>query len=247
MKEIEEAVLVGRADVAVHSAKDLPSTTAEGLVLGAFPRRADPRDALVGARLWDLEPGSAVATGAARRRCQLAWLRPDLSFVGLRGNIGTRLGRVPPGGAVVVAMAALERLGQLGVVAEALDPLTVVPQVGQGSLALECREGDAWTLEALVPLDDTGTRHEVEAERSFAAALGAGCDVPVGALGRWDGSSVHLVAAVASRDGHVMVRSEAKGPSEEVGTALAKTMLERCGAGDLLGVTGLPLFEGSPS
>ncbi|MGH9136037.1 MAG: hydroxymethylbilane synthase, partial [Acidimicrobiales bacterium] len=135
-KEVQAAVLDGRADLAVHSAKDLPSVTPPGLHLAAVPERADPRDALVGRRLAELPPGARVATGSNRRRVQLADQRPDLTFTGLRGNIATRLRRVAEGDvdAVVVAAAALTRLGRLGEAAEVLDPSDVVPQVGQGAL-----------------------------------------------------------------------------------------------------------------
>ena len=134
VKEVEQALLDGRADVAVHSAKDLPSTSAtDELEIVAVPGRADPRDALVGLGLSELGPGARVATGAARRRAQLAWLRPDLRFEELRGNVGTRLDKVPAAGAVVVAFAALERLGLTGLAAELLSTSTMLPQVGQGA------------------------------------------------------------------------------------------------------------------
>src|SRR5580704_1977506 len=128
VKEVQAAVLEGRADVAVHSAKDLPSTSAPGLLLAAFPGRADPRDALVGAPLAALGPGALVATGSVRRRAQLAWVRPDLTFTGLRGNVATRLDRVPAGGAAVVAAAALERLGLADRAAEILAVEVMLPQ-----------------------------------------------------------------------------------------------------------------------
>src|SRR5437660_2525976 len=142
VKEIQAAVLDGRADLAVHSAKDLPSTEPDGLVIGAVPPREDPRDALVGGTLQGLPPGARVATGSVRRRAQLAWLRPDLTFRGLRGNIETRLRQASGFDAVVVAAAALVRLGRIDAADEVLDPALVVPQVGQGALAVECRTDD---------------------------------------------------------------------------------------------------------
>ena len=145
VKELEEALLAGRIDVAVHSAKDLPSRVADGLVLAAVPRRGDPRDALVGRALDELPSGATVATGSVRRRAQLRTLRPDLRFVELRGNIGTRMERVPPDGAIVVAAAALDRLGWLDRAAEVFDVERVCPQVGQGALAVECRADDPTT------------------------------------------------------------------------------------------------------
>jgi hydroxymethylbilane synthase len=180
-KEVQQAVLDGRADVAVHSAKDLPSVNVDGLVIAAIPARGDPRDALVGAALDELAPGATVATGAVRRRAQLRHLRPDLVFAELRGNIGTRLERVPPGGAIVVAMAALERLGLTARAAEVLDVERMCPQVGQGALAVECRVDDESTLALLAEIDHASSRRAVEAERGFLSAFGGGCDVPIAA------------------------------------------------------------------
>jgi hydroxymethylbilane synthase len=158
VKEVQAAVLEGRADAAVHSAKDLPSVSAPGLLIAAIPPRADPRDALVGSTLDRLPPGARVATGSVRRRAQLAWLRPDLTFVGLRGNIATRLERVPPGGAVVVAAAAVQRLGLADQVSELLEVAVMLPQVGQGALGIECRAGDEATIEVLASIDDPVAR-----------------------------------------------------------------------------------------
>ncbi len=141
VKEVQAAVLAGQADVAVHSAKDLPAVTHDDLVIAAVPRRADARDALVGSTLDDLAAGAVVATGSVRRRAQLAWLRPDLTFAGLRGNIDTRLRRAGEYGAIVVAAAALDRLGLADRATQLLSPSVMLPQVGQGSLAVECRVG----------------------------------------------------------------------------------------------------------
>ena len=143
VKEVQAAVLDGRADFAVHSAKDLPSVEVPGLVLACVPERGEPRDALVGSTLADLPTGALVATGSVRRRSQLAWLRPDLTFTGLRGNIATRLAKAPDFGAIVMAAAALERLGLADRAAEVLEPDVMLPQVGQGALAIECRANDA--------------------------------------------------------------------------------------------------------
>lgn len=181
VKEVQRAVLDGRADVAVHSAKDLPTEGDPGLVVGAWCVRRDPRDALVGARLGDLADGATVATGSARRRAQLRAVRPDLDFVELRGNIGTRLERIPERGAIVMAVAALEILGLTERVAELLDPTVFVPMVGQGCVAVEHRFGDSGVRDALAAIDDVATRHAVETERAFLAVLGSGCSLPVGA------------------------------------------------------------------
>jgi hydroxymethylbilane synthase len=147
VKEVQAAVLEGRADIAVHSAKDLPSETHPGLMMAAVPERADARDVLVGSSLDGLAPGAVVATGSVRRRSQLAWARPDLTFSGLRGNIDTRLAKAPGFGAIVMALAPLHRLGLFDQVRgehtiEVLEPAVMLPQVGQGALAIECRVGD---------------------------------------------------------------------------------------------------------
>ncbi|HEY5664476.1 MAG TPA: hydroxymethylbilane synthase [Ilumatobacter sp.] len=181
VKEVQMAVLDGRADVAVHSAKDLPTTPQDGLVLGAFTERRTAADALIGRSLVDLPGGATVATGSVRRRAQLGRARPDLRFVELRGNIETRLAKVPEGGAIVMAVAALEVLGLTRHIAEVLDPAEFVPAVGQGCVAVECRDGDRRLIEALAGIDHHLTRFEVTVERAFLAELGSGCSLPVGA------------------------------------------------------------------
>ena len=187
VKEVQQAVLDGRADVAVHSAKDLPSgPPPEGLVLAAVPPRGDPRDALVGTPLADLAPGACVATVSVRRRAQLTVMRPDLVFADLRGNIDTRLAKVPDGGAIVMAMAALDRLGRTDRVAEALSVEQMVPQVGQGALAVECRHADRAVRDRLGKIEAPLDRRFVELERTFLATLGGGCDRPVGAHAHLD-------------------------------------------------------------
>jgi hydroxymethylbilane synthase len=176
-----------RADVAVHSAKDLPSSeTVAGLMIAAVPERADPRDALVGRSLEDLAPGAVVATGSPRRRVQLSNVRPDLAFHDLRGNIGTRLERVPPDGSVVVAVAALERLSLGSHAVEVLPVSVMLPQVGQGAIALRCRDDDERTVSVLEEIDDEAAHVALRAERAFLARLGGGCDAPVGAYATVD-------------------------------------------------------------
>jgi hydroxymethylbilane synthase len=189
VKEVQAAVLRGEADAAVHSAKDLPAApelSPPGLMLAAFPERADPRDLLVGARLANLPPGATVATGSVRRRTQLANLLPDLTYTDLRGNLGTRLAAVGRRDvvAVVVAKAAADRLGWEppdGVDTEVLDQLVMVPQVGQGALAVECRTDDGATRALLAAIDDAEVRRTVSAERTYLAELGGSCTLPVGA------------------------------------------------------------------
>ena len=181
VKEVQLAVLDGRADAAVHSAKDLPTTPHDGLVIGAYTERRTAADALIGRSLVDLPVGATIATGSVRRRAQLHRARPDLEFVELRGNIHTRLGKVPAGGAIVMAVAALEVLELTEHVAETLDPAEFVPAVGQGCVAVECRTVDQRLLDALEAIDHLSTRRDVCVERGFLAELGSGCSLPVGA------------------------------------------------------------------
>lgn len=181
VKEVQRAVLEGRADVAAHSAKDLPSATPDELQIAAFTERRTANDALVGATLARLTEGATIATGSVRRRAQLARLRPDLRFVDLRGNIPTRLERIPDGGAIVMAVAALEILGLTDRIAETLDLVAAVPMVGQGCVAAECRADDVITAGVLAAIDHAATRRAVECERAFLAELGAGCSMPVAA------------------------------------------------------------------
>jgi hydroxymethylbilane synthase len=181
VKEVQRAVLDGRADIAVHSAKDLPTTPADGLTIGAFSARRDPSDALVGASLDQLEQGATVASGSVRRRAQLARVRPDLRFVELRGNIDTRLSKIPAGGAIVMAVAALQILDLTDRIAQKLPLDDFVPAVGQGCVAVERRSDDVLTAAVVAQVDHAATRHAVEVERAFLAELGSGCALPVGA------------------------------------------------------------------
>lgn len=222
-KEVQTAVLEERADVAVHSAKDLPPVAPPGLVLAAVPERLDPADALVGTPLLVLGPGATVATGAPRRRALLLAARPDLNVVGLRGNIATRLGAVERNGhgAVVVAMAALLRLGLEERCAERLDPEWFVPQVGQGAIALECLEGSATEL-GLEEIDEPDSHRALVAERAFLSALGVGCDLPGGAYGTVQDGAVTVRGVLLSDDGAYVVRGSEQGTEPEaVGSALA--------------------------
>lgn len=236
VKEVQAAVLDGRADFAVHSAKDLPATAPDGLVLAAVPVREDPRDALVGSTLDGLPVGAHVATGSVRRRAQLAALRPDLTFSGLRGNIETRLRKAGAFNAIVVAAAALARLGRTGEAAQLLDPAIVLPQVGQGALAVEAREGDADVLAALAALEHRPSRLAVDAERAYLRELGGGCDLPVAAHARVgaDGE-VTLTAMLATLDGHIVLQATESGrDTEELGRSLARRLIDRSGGAWLL-------------
>lgn len=237
VKEVEQAVLDGRADLAVHSAKDLPSLgETEDLTIVAVPKRADPRDALVGRGLSELGPGAHVATGAPRRRAQLAWLRPDLRFEELRGNISTRLGKVPEGGAVVMAYAALERLGIADLAAQVLSVSAMMPQVGQGALAIQCRAADEATAEVLRLIDDAESHRCLDAERAFLNELGGGCELPVGAYGEIGvGGTIELRGLVASPDGLIVLRRALTGDdANQVGRALARELLDDCGGVEIL-------------
>jgi hydroxymethylbilane synthase len=228
VKEVEQVVLDGRAEVAVHSAKDLPSETAAGLVLAAVPERADPRDALVGRPLDEIPTGGRVGTGSVRRKAQLAALRPDLGFAELRGNIPTRLEKAAGFAAVVLAAAALDRLGLVDRIAERLDPSVVLPQVAQGALAVECRAGDDRTRGLLAGIDDPAARAAVTAERAYLAALGGGCDLPCGALAEADGDgALRLEALLASLDGRIVLRTRVEGRDPEaVGAEAARRIVD---------------------
>ena len=228
VKEVQEAVLRGEADLAVHSAKDLPAITFDGLVLAAVPERADARDALVGSRLDRLPQGASVGTGSVRRRSQLAALRPDLDFGELRGNIGTRLKKASEFDAVVVAAAALDRLGLGDRIAERLEPSVMLPQVAQGALAVECRVDDAEALVALAAIDDAIAHLAVKAERAFLAALGGGCDVPVGAYATIkSGGMISMEALVAKEDGSAVRRSKGVGSDPDaLGRSLCALLME---------------------
>ena len=181
VKEVQRAVLDGRADLAVHSAKDLTSTPTDGLEMAAVTARRDPRDALIGRSLATLDLGATVATGSVRRRAQLAELRPDLRFVELRGNINRRLEKIPADGAILMAVAALEVLDLTDLVAEAFEPEVMVPQVGQGAVVVECRVDVPGILEACRAIEDPVSRQAIEIERAFLAEIGSGCSLPVGA------------------------------------------------------------------
>jgi hydroxymethylbilane synthase len=257
VKEVQAAVADGRADAAVHSAKDLPASEAlmvPGLVLAAVPERADPRDLLVGGTVDHLPTGSVVATGSARRRVQLANLRPDLTFTGLRGNLATRLAAVGTGPvvAVVVAKAATDRLGWSppdGMSVQVLEPGSMLPQVGQGTLAVECRVDDDLTRAALATIDDPMVEPLLRAERAFLAELGGGCTLPVGAYAVWTDSgvpSIRLIAMMASADGVVVIRHAAEGPRPDVlGRSVARYLLDEAGGRDL--GEWLPMPSGEPS
>ncbi len=218
VKELEEALLAGRIDVAVHSAKDMTSTDTAGLVVGAYPRREDARDALVGSER--LAPGMRVGTASARRRAQLLALEPSLSIEPLRGNIDTRLAKRSERGldAIVLAACGLDRLGLDHEAGHRFDPAEVLPEAGQGALALQVREGEHDTVAAA---DDAETRRRVVAERACVAAVGGGCLAPVAAF--HDGEM--LEALVAEENGRWIERRRGADP-----IALAHELMELAAA-----------------
>lgn len=236
VKEVSDAVLSGDADFAVHSAKDLPSLTPDGLILAAFPERADARDALVGSTLDGIPTGGRVGTGSVRRRAQLSALRPDLTFTSLRGNVATRVEKAHELDAVVVAYAALLRLDLAHEAAQVLDPGLMLPQVGQGALAVECRSDDVETRELLSAIDDAYVRAAVETERAFLRELGGGCNFPCGALGLLDPEGhVGVEAMLASLDGRMVVRANGHGTDPDaVGVSVARNLLDDLGGQSIL-------------
>jgi hydroxymethylbilane synthase len=232
LKEIEEGLLAGEVDLAVHSLKDVPTALPGGLALVAILERADPRDVLVssGPRLSELRAGARVGTTSLRRRSLVQALRPELQLEDLRGNVDTRLRRLREGrfDAILLAMAGLGRLGRAGEATEVLDPRQFVPAPGQGAIAIECREGDAAVRAALAPLDHPATARAVTAERAFLAALGGGCNVPLGAHAFEAGSDLELVAFVAGPDGSALLRGERRGSDPgALGRALAGDLVAR--------------------
>jgi hydroxymethylbilane synthase len=246
--EVEAAVAGGRADAAIHSAKDLTSTMTPDLVLAAVPPRADARDGLVGCAMADLPPGGLIATGSARRRAQLAHARPDLSFTEIRGNMERRVSRGEDGSvsAVVVAVAAMERLGWMHRLSDILDPFDVLPQAGQGAIAVQCRTDDDVTRALLASLDDAPSHRAVVAERSVLAGLGGSCTVPVGAWAQTtEGSStLHVHGLVASGDGRVVVRMSRHGDDPElVGAEVAQALLFEGGGSGIEGFDDAALSE----
>jgi hydroxymethylbilane synthase len=216
VKEVQAAVLAGRADIAVHSAKDLPSTPADGLCIGAFGRRRDPRDVLVGRSLAELAEGATIATGSVRRRAQLSAVRPDLKFVELRGNIPTRLEKIPTDGSIVMAAAALEILGWTERVNEYIAVDVMVPAVGQGCVAIECRVDDDNTRNILAAIDDDPSRQAVEHERAFLAELGSGCSLPVGAYDDGEKMLVYLASDDGKKHHFATVPTGRTAPHEEL-------------------------------
>lgn len=236
-KEIEEALLDGRIDLAIHSLKDLPTEVPAGLALAAVPEREDPRDAIVGARLRDLMDGAKIGTSSLRRAAQLRLTRPDLVIESVRGNLDTRVRKLDEGRyrAIVLAAAGMKRLGWAHRIAEILSPEVMCPAVGQGALAVETR-GEGEARDICAALNHAATRAAVTAERAVLAALGGGCQVPIGAHAVVDGDALRLIAVVIAPDGTRAVRKNAEGAvddAETIGRHVGQALLD-AGAREIL-------------
>lgn len=240
VKEIEEALLDGRADLAVHSLKDVPTKLPDGLVLGAILEREDPRDALCAPAhrtLESLPAGARVGTSSLRRRAQLLALRPDLRVVEIRGNVGTRMSKLEGEvDAVILAAAGLRRLGLEDRITEVIAPEALLPAVGQGALAVEIREGDDETAALVRRLEHADTRDAVRAERALLARLEGGCQIPLAAHAEVEGDRLRLRARVGRVDGSLLLEAEGEGTraeAEAIGVRAAEELLAR-GADEIL-------------
>jgi hydroxymethylbilane synthase len=244
IKELEQAMTDGRADLAVHSLKDVPMDMPSGFVLAAIMKRDDPRDAWVSNRylsLADVPAHSIVGTSSLRREAQLRERYPELDVKPLRGNVNTRLKKLDNGqyAAIILAAAGLKRLGYANRIAALLDPDDSLPAVGQGALALECRADRADLIAMLAPLADAETTLATSAERAFGRRLGGSCHTPLAALGVWQDNQLRLRGLIACRDGRRVLRGERTGAAasvqaaQEIGDALGAEFLER-GAAEIL-------------
>lgn len=227
IKEIEEALLAGTIDLAVHSAKDMPTDLPDGLVLSAFPERQDPRDAIIG----DMPENAIVGTSSLRRAAQLKTARPDIDIRDLRGNVDTRLRKQAEGqyNAILLAAAGLIRLGWQDRITEYLDPAEFVPAVGQGALAIETRADGGIGHTIVAQMDDPETRARLTAERAALKALGGGCQVPMGAHAILDQGTLKIHGIVISQDGRYTIRAKSEGPAndaENIGATLGQFLLD---------------------
>lgn len=231
VKELETALLDGRADIAVHSMKDVPMLMPDGLTLGVICEREDPRDALVGCQDFsDLAEGALLGTSSLRRSCQLGRHRPDLEIGFLRGNVNTRLAKLDSGefDAIILACAGLIRLGFEDRIGAAIDPALSLPAAGQGAVGIEFRETDDRIRELLAPLHHDATATRVVAERAVVRRLDGGCDVPIAAFAEWEGDSLWLRARVGAADGTQLLEAEARGSdAEQLGAGVAEMLLSQ--------------------
>jgi hydroxymethylbilane synthase len=231
VKAVENALLDGRADVAVHSLKDVPTEAVPGLTIAAVPERADPRDVLVasgGRTLAALPDGARVGTSSRRRAALLRAMRPDLELAEIRGNVDTRLQRVADGDydGAVLAAAGLFRLARLGEATQLFDAMQFLPAPSQGALGIQCRDDDATTLGRLVALDDVDAHAATDAERGFLEALGAGCSLPVGAYATVDGELLSVRGMLAADDDALPDFGDATGPTSDA-AAIGRALGER--------------------
>ena len=237
VKELEDALLDGRADLAVHSMKDVPTELPDGLHLGIVTERENPRDAFVSNKYADvvaLPQGATVGTSSLRRKSQLAAMRPDLVIEDLRGNVDTRLRKLDEGqyDAIILASAGLNRLGKSDRIASLLEPVHMLPAIGQGALALELRKDDAELLDGISFLNHPATATAVMAERALLIRLEGGCQVPIGAYATIEGDTVTLTGLIASIDGKEILKEQMTGPAVEaaaMGTRLAEKLLDMGG------------------
>ena len=239
-KEIEDALIEGRIDLAVHSLKDMPTEIPAGLQITATPEREDPRDALVGAKLADLAPGARIGTGSLRRIAQIYAVRPDVVVQPVRGNVDTRLRKLDEGQfeAIMLAAAGLRRLGWGERIAEYVPAELMCPAVGQGALAIETRNDGGEGMQACAKLNHAETRAAITAERAVLHVLGGGCQVPIGAHAVVDGDWLHIQAVVSAPDGKTLVKRAADGAvsdAEGIGTNLGHQLLD-AGAREILAV-----------
>ena len=237
VKELETALIDGRADIAVHSMKDVPMQMPEGLTLGVICEREDPRDALVGCTGFDqLGEGAKLGTSSLRRSCQLSRHRPDLTIGFLRGNVNTRLAKLDNGefDAIILACAGLIRLGFEDRIGAPIDPQLSLPAAGQGAVGIEFRESDERVRALLAPLHHDDTASRVLAERAVVRRLDGGCDVPIAAFAEWDDDALWLRARVGATDGSALIEAEARGSDpEQLGEHVAQMLLAQ-GAEDLV-------------
>lgn len=236
-KELEQDMLAGGIDIAVHSLKDMPTEVPDGLIITAITKRYDPGDAFVSnkaASLAELPQGAVVGTSSLRRKAQLLHARPDLVVKDLRGNVNTRLAKLDAGeyDAAILAVAGLKRLGFGGRITEVLPKDMILPAVGQGALAIEAREDDAETRELVAFLNDAATVAGAKAERAFLARVEGGCQVPVGVYATPEDGGLHVEAVIASLDGKRLYRDHVSGQvkdAETIGTQLADKLLDAGG------------------
>jgi hydroxymethylbilane synthase len=241
VKEIEEALLAGRIDIAVHSLKDMPAELPEGLEIGATPRREDPRDAWIsadGRRIEDAPRGARIGTGSLRRGLQVKRVVPQAEIVPIRGNLDTRIRKIVSENlaGVVVAAAGLGRMGWADRATQVLDPDIMLPAVGQGILAVEMRSADGGIRDILKRIDDAETGLAARSERAFLRKLGGGCQLPVAAYAENRGGRLRIRGLVGSADGSAAIRDEAEGPNEDaeaMGAEVAERIL-RAGGRELL-------------